>query len=861
MGCTATTQDPQARDGSSNITQAQAMSRSAVVSNVAYQLAFTLTGDTEFSATTIVNFDLASTSAPLTLDLNQARVDSFIINGKRIYPNYNGAYFTLNPGLLVTGSNQIEISFSREHSTNGEGLHRFVDPVDDQVYLYSHFEPAAAQQIFAVFDQPDLKATFEISVEAPKDWHVISATREQRIEQGDEHNTWFFPTTPKLSPYNFSLHAGPYHVWQDDSGKYPLRLFARQSVAKQVTPEDWFSFTHQGLAFFEHYFDIEYPFKKYDQLLVPDFLYGAMENAAAITFAEGAFLHKAEMTAAQKESLAGVIMHEMAHQWFGNLVTMRWWNGLWLNESFASFMGTLATSEATEFSHAWRTFYARGKQRAYHQDNLVTTHPIEVPVPTSHNAFDNIDAITYHKGASVLNQLRHLLGEDVFRQGVRDYLKQYSYQNATLDNFIASLANASNRDLTQWTQEWLYQAGVNTIKAEYVCGNGRISEFRLLQSINNDQYPVLREQRVQLGLFFQHSLGVYKSRKVAVTYQGESTEVPQLIGNVCPDLVYPNLDDWGFVKVELDKRSFETAKQQLSRVEDPLLRSMLWQSMWDSVVDGRTGIEQFINVALINAPKEHDYTILGQVIGNLYRAQASLNLMAPSHQQYAAQVSRALGQMSLRMTMQNRDNSDFQRRWFDAYTRFAQDPSSLAHLNDILSGKAKIKGLEVHQDIRWSLIKQLNRYAYSGSKQLIEAELLRDNSDAGQKAAIAAEVIRPDPAIKRQWLHAIEHDNSLAFSKKRVAMNAMYPAEQKRLSQQTAQQRLNNIGQYDQLGAVFMRAFNRSMLPQACSAESIEALTAIINDADNLSAMTVRALLETRQQEYRCVQMKSLTQP
>ncbi len=374
-GCSSTQSSTGVRDGSGYISEQQAMARSARVSNVSYELDFTLDGSERFANRTLVRFSLSDNQQPLTLDLSKAQITSLKINGHRLYPKYNGAYLEINAKLLLIGDNEIEVSFTRQHSSNGEGLHRFVDPVDGKVYLYSHFEPAAAQQMFAVFDQPDLKACYKLTVRAPKDWQVISATQELSVTPEGDNQLWQFPATPKLSPYNFSMHAGPYHVWQDNSGKYPMRLFARQSVAAQVNAADWFRYTDAGLKFFDDYFGIDYPFKKYDQLLVPDFLYGAMENAAAITFAEGRFLGSGEMTANQRQRLASVIMHEMAHQWFGDLVTMKWWNGLWLNESFASFMGMLASAEATEFDNTWRSFYARGKQSAYQQDSGVTTHP------------------------------------------------------------------------------------------------------------------------------------------------------------------------------------------------------------------------------------------------------------------------------------------------------------------------------------------------------------------------------------------------------------------------------------------------------------------------------------------------------
>jgi aminopeptidase N len=523
-------------------------------------------------------------------------------------------------------------------------------------------------------------------------------------------------------------------------------------------------------------------------------------------------------------------------------------------------MGTLATSEATEFSHAWRTFYASGKQAAYHQDSLVTTHPIEVPVATSQNAFDNIDAITYQKGASTIKQLRHLLGEETFRRGVSQYLQQYSYQNAELNDFINSLAKASGRDLSLWTKEWLYAAGVNTIKAQYTCQRGQIDSFGLVQTSDDEQHPTLREQRVQLGLFNKTRYGLEKQQVIAVTYKGAYTEVDQLIGEVCPDLVYPNYDDWGFVKVTLDSSSFNTAKQSLGQVTDPLLRSMLWQSMWDSVIDGNTSLDQFLNIALINAPLEKDYTILGQVLGNLQRAKNYLDLMAPANAAYNSKISKALSQMSLRMSMESYRNSDFQRRWFDAYISLSSHGDALKHIQSLLQSKSHIKGLSIDQDLRWAMIRQLNRYDYGDAQALLAQEKHLDQSDSGEKAAIAAEVIRPQSSLKRQWLNTIENNDSMAFSKIRVAMYNIYPAEQKLLSAATAEQRFANLPLMDDKGPVFMRSFAAQLIPTDCSATNIDAISHVLDTQTGLSPLVRRALLETRQQEQRCVKIKQTLQ-
>jgi len=838
------------------LSQADAAARAARVANVDYVLDFTLTGKESFSATTTLSFDLKDNASSLTVDLDKATIKSLKVNGKDVTPQYNGWFITLAANDLKKGRNTVSVAYERPHSTNGEGLHRMVDPVDGRVYTYSHFEPAAAHQMFAVFDQPDLKGTYQVNVSAPADWQVISTTRETRIAADGDSKRWTFPKTKKLSPYNFSMHAGPYKMWEDGSGKYPMRLFARQSVASQIKPAEWFKYTKAGLSFFDNYFGIPYQFEKYDQILVPDFLYGAMENAGAITFAERGFMYKADMTDEQRARLAGVIMHEMAHQWFGDLVTMQWWNGLWLNESFASFMGTMATAEATEFKDAWRAFYSGGKQGAYEQDQRSTTHAIEVPVASTQNAFDNIDAITYSKGASTLMQLRHLLGEDVFRKGVHNYLVKYQFRNARLDDFIGSLGQAAGRDLKGWTQQWLYQPGVNTIAANYQCANGKITSFTLQQSAPQ-AFPTLREQRVQVATFRLDGQQFKQDRVVPVTYKGASTTVPGMAGAACPDLVYPNFEDWGFVKVQLDSRSFDSARTRLGNVGDPLLRAMLWQSLWDGVRDGKLALNDFITTALNNAPGEKDYTLLGDVLGKVVASKHYLDLMQlPGG--YAAQATRQLEDMAWKGAVAAKGDDNFQRRWFGTYVGVASSREGLDRLAALLDGKATIDGLTVNQDLRWAIIGRLNRYDYPGAAKLVEAEQARDKSDSGQAASIAATVARPDPAVKTEWLNTIQDlQTKLPFSKVRTAMGSLYPASQAALAEQSADQRLSRLPELDQAaGPVYMRAYGPSMIPASCTPASVARLQAAANSMTGLSAGTRRALLDTLQEDQRCVVIK-----
>ena len=845
------------------LSQVDAAARSARVSNVAYVLDFTLTGKESFSNTTTVSFDLKDNSQPLTLDLDKATIKRLVVNGKPVAaPQYNNWYITLAAADLQAGRNNVTVEFERKHSTNGEGLHRMVDPVDGRVYTYSHFEPAAAHQMFALFDQPDLKATYQVNVTAPADWTVVSTTRESKVEEADGGKRWTFPVSKILSPYNFSLHAGPYKVWEDaKSAKYPMRLFARQSVADQIDASAWFEYTKQGLAWFDDYFGIPYQYGKYDQLLVPDFLYGAMENAGAVTFAEHSFLHKEKMSGAERHELASVIMHEMAHQWFGDLVTMQWWNGLWLNESFASFMGTLATAEATEFKDsAWQYFYSQGKSGAYVQDQRVTTHPIETPVPSTANAFDNIDAITYSKGASTLKQLRHLLGEQTFRKGVHDYLVKYQWKNAKLDDFIGSLAAAAGRDLGQWTQDWLYQPGVNTITANYSCKAGKIDRFSLEQTAVL-QFPTLREQRVQLALMQKKGKQLAIAKVVPVTYKGAATAVPELKGAACPDLVYPNYQDWGFVKAKLDARSFATARQDVSKVQDTLLRTMLWHSMWDNVRDGVLPLNEFLDTVLANAPQEKDYVLLGDVLAKTHSALRYLRTMS-ADAKYTREVSERIEKMAWARV--NATQGDFQRRWFNTYLAASGSKASLERLAALLDGRAQVKGLTLSQELRWDIISILNGKALPGADARIAAEQAKDKSDSGELAAVAAQVVRPDPQVKQDWLAKIgDLQTKLPFSRIRTAMHSLYPSSQVALNEQTAAARLAQLPVLDKsAGPVYMRAYASVMIPATCTGESVQRLADAAAANPGLSAGTRRALLVAHQEDQRCVAIRqALTVP
>jgi len=850
---------PAPRAANAYLSQGDAAARSARVSNVAYGLDFQLTGEPTFSATSTIDFELSDASQPLTVDLDKAQIGKLVVNGKQLQPDYNQWFITIPAAALKQGHNTVSVAFTREHSTNGEGLHRYVDKADGRVYLYSHFEPAAAHQMFAGFDQPDLKATYTLTATAPKDWVVISSTRETKVDDLGATRRWHFPATPKLSPYNFSMHAGPYKMWEDDSGKYPMRLFARQSLAKQVWPQTWFKYTKDGLAYYDQYFGVEYPFKKYDQVLVPQFIYGAMENAGAVTFTESRFISDNPMTDVQAQRLGSVILHEMSHQWFGDLVTMRWWNGLWLNESFASYMSTVGQAASPDFENPWLSQY-RSKQTSYRTDESSSTHPIEVPVPSTANAFDNIDAITYTKGAAVLHQLRQQLGAESFRQGVHDYLVKHSYQNATLDDFIDALSKAGGRDLKPFAQEWLYQPGVDVLAADYACEGGKVSRFTLRQSASNPVNPTLRSQLVQVALFNLDGGKIVLDAKQPVTYSGAATEVPSLVGKACPALVYPNYEDWGFAQVQLDDRSFATARSSLSKTDDVMLRSMLWQSLSDGLRTQRVALDDYIDAVLANTPSETDPALVRQALTGATAAEDLLRVYSagkPSAKvkKYAAAAGKRLEDMVWAGMLAHAGNRDQARSWFDTYVEIANTPEAMARLRAILDGKQKADGVEIDQEFRWNIIGQLNRYDAPGSEALIAAELAKDNSEAAQLGAIAAAAARPDAKLKADWLAKIQAlpTAELPYAKLRVAMAALYPTGQEAFEESTAAQVLESMAKIDaSADRVFMRSYG-NMVPATCTPASVARLQQAAKAGEGLSEGVRRDIVSALESDQRCV--------
>lgn len=869
------------RAAKSGLTGVEGRRRADIISHVQYLLSFDLEAFVpDYHGAVKIKFDYQQSAEclaelPLTVDFAGGTIQSLSVNGQVCDPErqYNGFFVAISQQQLKTGANEIAIAFAHPHSKTGTGFYRFKDAEDGLEYLFTDFEPFNANTLFPCLDQPDLKASYTLEVKAPDSWVVVSSQSEvEVVASSGGRKLWKFPPTKPFSTYLFSLHAGPYKIWSDNSTPgIPFRLMARQSMARYVDHESWFTITRQGMKFFQEYFDFEYPFHKYDQLVVPDFNAGAMENVAAVTFSER-FIQRGQSTDADREDRASVILHEMAHMWFGNLVTMRWWSDLWLNESFATFMAALAAAEATEFSWVWQSFNLGMKQWAYFEDQLVTTHPIavdEIGVPNTDQAFANFDGITYGKGASVLKSLEFYLGATVFRDGMRAYFKKHAFGNAELKDFIDALASAAKQDLSHWTEEWLRKPGLNTIEVVLSPNGNRLGNLELRQTAPVD-HPTLRTHRTKVGLFDEDSAGKLTLRKAyPVTYQSRSTIFSETANEGLPALIYPNHDDMDFCKVKLDSRSLKTLESKLSSVDDPLLRTMLWQSLWEMVRDVEIDLQTYVRLLKQNIAGEGNALLLSGVLntvtGGSRGRSCLLGYLAEDESKDPWSVERRRTKLELEQFFWShgekaRPGSDHQKFWFDALVSSIHSKDSVKKITALLMGRLKIDGFELDQDRRWNVIIQLCSQGVDGAKELLAAEKLRDPSRSGELLAIEAEVSMPDLRIKQQWFDRIvAREGSLSLAQLRSAMSRFFPFDQEGMRQKFAAQFFEHLLILDKIkDKEFLLAYCFHLVPIKGERESVAALADFIEKHPEITAVSQKRLRIAHQEGERTARIRAL---
>lgn len=752
-----------------NLTRTEAQERRAVIDTQSYQVSLDLTKGAEvFGSRSVVRFT-ATPGSFTFIDLIARDVREITLNGEQIDPNEAFADSRIALSDLQA-ENVLIVDADCLYTNTGEGLHRFVDPVDGEVYLYSQFEVPDSRRVFAVFEQPDLKATFQFTVTAPAAWKVVSNSPAPEPIVHDASSgsgaepiaTWGFEPTPRISSYITALIAGPYEATFSEltssSGRViPLGVYGRKSLWQHLDADYIFEKTRQGFEYFESKFGVPYPFEKYDQLFVPEFNAGAMENAGAVTFTE-TYVFRSKVTDAVKERRVVTILHELAHMWFGDLVTMKWWNDLWLNESFAEWASTIATAEATEWTEAWTTFNAMEKTWAYRQDQLPSTHPIVAEINDLQDVQVNFDGITYAKGGSVLKQLAAWVGIDAFFAGVGRYFQKHSWGNTELSDLLSELEATSGRELSTWAKKWLETAGVNTLSPVIAeDASGAITRFAVTQTAPAD-YPTIRPHRLGIGFYnlstSDEGGALVRTHYVEVDVDGDRTEIPELQGLQRPDMVLLNDNDLAYAKIRLDERSLETAIAHLADISDPLARSLVWGAAWDQTRDAETAASDYIDLVLGNIGRETESTTVRTTLAQL---QLAANHYVAPESRAAAREKVADGLWAL--AQQAEAGSDSQLQLVTAFANALVTPEHAGIVGRLRAGEETLPGLEIDADLSWQLLIGLAA-AGATDAAAIDAALSADNTAKGAEFAAQARAALPNVEAKQAaWSSLIDNDD------------------------------------------------------------------------------------------------------
>ncbi|MFC9437634.1 aminopeptidase N [Nocardia sp. NPDC057030] len=775
-----------------NLTRDQAIERASTVSVDNYRIDLDLTdgagkpGEQTFFSRSTVTFS-ATAGASTFIDLVARGVRSAVLNGTALdVSGYDESTGIALPDLAAT--NELVVEADCEYSNTGEGLHRFVDPTDDAVYLYSQFETADAKRMFACFDQPDLKATFDISVTAAPDWQVISnsAVVETLAAEPGKH---VFRTTPKISTYLVALIAGPYAQWTDvytdEHGDIPLGIYCRASLAEHMDSERLFTETKQGFAFYHNNFGVPYAFGKYDQLFVPEFNAGAMENAGAVTFLED-YVFRSKVTRASYERRAETVLHEMAHMWFGDLVTMKWWDDLWLNESFATFASVLCQAEATEYTSAWTTFANAEKSWAYQQDQLPSTHPIAADIPDLAAVEVNFDGITYAKGASVLKQLVAYVGLEPFLAGLRAYFADHAYGNATFDDLLAALEKSSGRDLSDWGAQWLKTTGLNTLRPDFtVDADGKFTSFAVVQGGAEPGAGERRVHRLAIGVYDDQDGKLVRTKRVELDVQAaERTEVPELAGVASGQFVLINDDDLTYCSVRLDAGSLDVLVNRIADIAEPLPRTLAWSAAWEMTRQAEFRARDFLALVQRGVGAESEIGVVQRLL-----MQANLSLRSYADPVWAAETGWVeYANRLLELAREAEAGSDHQLAFVNALTTAKLSAWHTEVLRELIDGdpdKVGLAGLAVDADLRWRIVIALAAAGEIDADGLdtpfIDQELAKDPTAAGRRHAATAATARPQPEVKEQAWVKVVSDDSVSNITTRAIVAGFAPAGQNEL--------------------------------------------------------------------------------
>jgi aminopeptidase N len=727
------------------LTRDEAAARAAVIDVESYDVELDLTTGAEtYHSTSRVRFRCLQPGSSSFIELLAERCQSISLNGTALDPTtgYNGERVTLD-GLLAENELIVEADCAYTHS--GEGIHRFVDPEDDRTYIYTEAFLYEGQRIFACFDQPDLKASFRLRVRAPRDWTVVANGAGSQTASGE----WSFEPTPPLPTYLVAVCGGAYHVVRSEHAGVPLSILCRRSLVRYLDAEEIFETARRSLDFFGGLFGRPYPFSKLDLVFVPE-QQGAMENAACITFMDD-LIYRPPVTDAQLRTLAEFIAHEIAHMWFGDLVSMRWWDDLWLNESFATYMANLALAEVTRHRTVWTTFAMRDKTWGYWADQLPTTHPISADVPDAIATMLNLDGISYSKGAGVLKQLVAWVGFEPFRQGLAQYIADHAFSNTTIRDLLAAFEAASGRDLEAWSREWLETAGVATLDLRAsISADGRYELFEIEQVAPRER-PTLRSHRVAIGLIDREDGRLVRRDRIEADIGGPLTLIPELTDATAAHLVVLNDNDLTWARTRLDERSLQAVLDgAIPAIDDSLTRAVLWLAVREMMLDALLPVGEYVRIAADALGSETEISLLEDLYRRVISAISRFGDQEARDPRLADLTSRSIEWLSASLP-----GSDIQLAHARGVMRTSVTPDQTALIRGWLDGVDVPDGLTLGQELRWMIVIRLATLGVIGEDEIAE-EQRRDPTYSGSAKAGTARASLPSADAKaRVWQEAV----------------------------------------------------------------------------------------------------------
>ncbi len=851
-----------------NLTRDDARARAAAIADVQATVHLDLRrGHEVFGSRTELRFRVVSPTETF-VDVSAVELSLVQVDGVVLDPSAGSATRYVLPAMEI-GDHVVVVEGTMAYRREGLGLHRFVDPTDGRVYLHTQFEPFEAHKVFACFDQPDLKTVLTFSVDAPEGFVVVSNAEAVERPVADAPGVWAFAPTPPISPYIAAIVAGPYQSVHDeytreDGRSTPLGIYVRRSLARYLDADELFELTKQSFRALESMFGQTYPFGKYDQLFVPEFNFGAMENPGCVTFSE-TYVFRSKVTDAQRERRAETLIHEMAHMWFGDLVTMRWWDDLWLNESFATFTSVLVQATATRWDCAWVTFLDAEKTWAKFQDQLPSTHPIADEMPDTESVHQNFDGITYAKGAAVLRQLAAWVGQDAFLAGCRDYFERHAWGNTELPDFLAALERASGRDLAAWSDEWLRTTGITTLGPRFeIAEDGTYADFAVEQTSAPASWaclpdvdgsaPALRRHRVAIGLYQESAEGLLRTDRVELDVVAASTPVPALVGRPAADVVLVNDDDLTYAKTTLDDATMAVVTRALSSFTTPLPRALVWSSAWDMVRDATLPAGAFLDLVQRNVAAEDQVGVLqrllARAVGAVYRYgdpdARGRRAGALAHHARTALEAAAPG-------------SGHQLAWARHWASVASgDGDELARVRALLDGSAQLTGLSIDTDLRWQLLTALSQAGVADDED-IAAELRRDDTDLGQRHAATARAARPTAASKEWAWRTLLEDRALSHTMTRQILAGFAQLDQSEVLAPFASRYFEVLDEvWEQRSLEWATEFSAGAFPHASTGpELLERVDAFLARRD-LPRPLRRILLEQRDTLVRTLDARAL---